>query len=400
MIDFNLTLQQIDPGTDWDIHQLTGGLVNFTIRATSRSAEPKHAQDRDLRERSVTVKTKVFDLSPYESLIVKYAAPYIASIGDSAPFSQFRQTIEARALNLLQANHLPDYARFPRLIYQDVEAHILIMEDLGELPNLRDYLLKPLGPQEIDGLLHKASNLGKALASLQTIKIDDALLNNFYNPDMNEVVYEAAVKGISEKLTSFGIADADILGRRCVQAFEVARSGTRDRSNIQESTKETLPMAFSMGDMWPPSILLDETRDSSALIDWEFAGPALSLQDLSQLCAHLHVYHLTQPSLTHIPQFVNSLVTAFREESESLNVAWLHPTTLRKTLWHAVILHGRELINVGTEKDWGAEGATQQEIVEQGVRYLRLASDITDNSLEFSALSTDFYFGPLLPTIR
>jgi hypothetical protein len=82
MIDFNLALQKIDPETNWDIHPLTGGLVNFTIRATL-----KH----DSKQNSISAKSKAFNLSPYESLIVKYAAPYVASIGNSAPFSQFRQ---------------------------------------------------------------------------------------------------------------------------------------------------------------------------------------------------------------------------------------------------------------------------------------------------------------------
>jgi hypothetical protein len=86
MIDFNLALQKIDPETNWDIHPLTGGLVNFTIRATL-----KQRQGHDSKQSSISAKSKAFDLSPYESLIVKYAAPYIASIGNSAPFSQFRQ---------------------------------------------------------------------------------------------------------------------------------------------------------------------------------------------------------------------------------------------------------------------------------------------------------------------
>jgi hypothetical protein len=103
----------------------------------------------------------------------------------------------------------------------------------------------------------------------------------------------------------------------------------------------------------------------------------------------------------HIPKFVNQLITAFREESEKLNAAWLHPTVLCKILWHAAILHGRELINVGTEKDWGLEGATQKDIVEQGARYLRLAGDITDGNLDFSAFGkTDFFFASLLPVIH
>jgi hypothetical protein len=158
------------------------------------------------------------------------------------------------------------------------------MEDLGTLPNLRDYILESLDSQDLEQLPQKASNLGKALAVLQTIKVDGKVLDAFQNPDMNQVVYEVAVKGIPEKLASFGISDADILGQRCIQAFEAALWAKKSALDGNGLEKGNLPMVFAMGDMWPPSILLETTRNTSALIDWEFAGPTLPLQDLSQLC--------------------------------------------------------------------------------------------------------------------
>jgi hypothetical protein len=219
-------------------------------------------------------------------------------------------------LSLLQANHLPDFTRFPRLIYHDPEAYVLIMEDLGTLPNLRDYILESLNPQDLEQLPQKASNLGKALAVLQTIKVDGKVLDAFQNPDMKEVVYEAAVKGIPEKLASFSISDADILGQRCIQAFEAARWATKSALDGNGLEKENLPMVFAMGDMWPPSILLENTHNTSALIDWEFAGPALPLQDLSQLC---ECFEIRKTSLLNLSR------CSFARLSPSSPVSGAHP---------------------------------------------------------------------------
>lgn len=40
---------------------------------------------------------------------------------------------------------------------------------------------------------------------------------------------------------------------------------------------------FSVGDFWPPSILVDDERNRLGIIDWEFAGFAPPMQDMAQL---------------------------------------------------------------------------------------------------------------------
>jgi hypothetical protein len=72
--DFANYLQTADPGQRYLIEKLSGGYINLTVRATKESSNLEH------RSRF-----------GHESIILKYAPPYIASIGESAPFSQSRQ---------------------------------------------------------------------------------------------------------------------------------------------------------------------------------------------------------------------------------------------------------------------------------------------------------------------
>jgi len=66
------------PGEQFSISVLTGGLVNVTVRATRTSP---------------ALETSLESIRNKPSFILKYAPGYIAAIGDSAPFSQFRQVV-------------------------------------------------------------------------------------------------------------------------------------------------------------------------------------------------------------------------------------------------------------------------------------------------------------------
>ncbi len=73
LYDFDTFLSKIDPSQNYELQPLTGGLVNVTVRATKVSGKsgglfPEHG-----------------------SLVLKYAPPFVAALGDSAPFSQDRQ---------------------------------------------------------------------------------------------------------------------------------------------------------------------------------------------------------------------------------------------------------------------------------------------------------------------
>jgi hypothetical protein len=73
---FKAFLANIDPVQKYEVQALTGGLVNVTVRATKPLGFGESASS----------------LFPtHNSLILKYAPPFVATIGESAPFSQDRQ---------------------------------------------------------------------------------------------------------------------------------------------------------------------------------------------------------------------------------------------------------------------------------------------------------------------
>ena len=71
--EFCAFLRELDPSSEYDFQSLSGGLVNLTQRATKTS--PLGAGK----------------FPNQASLILKYAPPFIAALGEEAPFSQKRQ---------------------------------------------------------------------------------------------------------------------------------------------------------------------------------------------------------------------------------------------------------------------------------------------------------------------
>jgi hypothetical protein len=81
LFDFSVYLAEIDPSQSYEITHLAGGFVNFTVRATK-------VQGRG------STSVNAADSGPFkghESLILKYAPPFMARVGKDAPFSQYRQ---------------------------------------------------------------------------------------------------------------------------------------------------------------------------------------------------------------------------------------------------------------------------------------------------------------------
>ena len=73
--DFADFLSRIDPFQSYSIQKVTGGVVNFTARASKSPANPgEEGRFRD-----------------HKSIILKQAPPYIAGIGPEAEISQDRQ---------------------------------------------------------------------------------------------------------------------------------------------------------------------------------------------------------------------------------------------------------------------------------------------------------------------
>jgi len=85
--DFAAYLGRIDPAQRYAVHRLTGGVVNVTVRARKLD----------------TIAGGRFP--GHESIVIKYAPPYIAGVGEEAAMSQQRQVcipnqLRPRATNL------------------------------------------------------------------------------------------------------------------------------------------------------------------------------------------------------------------------------------------------------------------------------------------------------------
>ena len=79
--DFTHYLSILDPSPDYTIDVLTGGVINFTVRATKvKGHADKHNKGR---------------FAEQNSLVLKQAPPYMAGVGASAPISQYRQVSQS-----------------------------------------------------------------------------------------------------------------------------------------------------------------------------------------------------------------------------------------------------------------------------------------------------------------
>ncbi|EEQ33073.1 conserved hypothetical protein [Microsporum canis CBS 113480] len=150
--DFDSYFKQLDPQNTWTVKRLTGGLVNLTVRASKSQNE----------ESLYVAAGKAGRFGNSQSLILKYAPPFVASVGEAAPFDQARQT----------------FGQF----FADLHAE-------GTLN-----LIKPHGT--------------------------DPKLTRFDNSSMKEVVRRAAVSTMKPYLGQFNCADAEKLGQVVEEDFD------------------------------------------------------------------------------------------------------------------------------------------------------------------------------------
>lgn len=59
-------------GSGWEVTKLNGGSINVTVRVSPRRGDDKHWRNP-------------------RSAVIKYAPPFVAAMGEDAPFGTFRQ---------------------------------------------------------------------------------------------------------------------------------------------------------------------------------------------------------------------------------------------------------------------------------------------------------------------
>jgi len=232
------------------------------------------------------------------SVIVKYAPPYIAADPET-PLDPSRLTIEARCLDALGPDGtLADVhqasVRAPRPLDVNAEAHVLVMEDLGDLPTLGRWLrtTDPDAVQEQAPAL--GAELGAFIGTLHATTVDNkACADVFDNRSMQETRYAVQYQGVTDMLKTGGVPDAEKLGARA--------------EALGKDLLET-GCCLTMGDLWPSSVLV--AGNALHLIDWELAHYGRPLQDVAHFLAHLWMQHHRAPSPA-VADAVQSLRASF-----------------------------------------------------------------------------------------
>ncbi|KAK3383448.1 kinase-like domain-containing protein [Lasiosphaeria ovina] len=287
---FAVFLSSQYPGSRYETEPLSGGLVNITARA--RLCEPSSSSNNASSEDGQ-------QQPPPASLVLKYAPPFIAAVGSSAPFSQGRQAIEARTLRLfspdgpLAALNVKggEGVTVPRLVAHDTARWVLAMEDLGALVTLWDVFFfsrtNSSGSSVFAEGAEFCAEMGRRLGAFMAAVHSPVSLNAVLSSgtaaeaaaaeaadDAAAIVYSAAVEPVLARLQEQGGLSPTTASR----LFErVHNDAVRTRPYAGEA-------CLAMGDFHPGSVLVsrplttDPAADSAAAvpvvvaaIDWEFA---------------------------------------------------------------------------------------------------------------------------------
>ena len=422
--NFREYLAGIHPEREYNITKLAGGIVDFTARAV-------HVVDAD----------SVPDESEDSSFILKYAPPYVAGRGDTAPMSQDRQTVEACALRLLASAIPPQYAvKTPRLLGYDTEAHVLMISDLGYLPNLTELFSAVGGYSPITGPPERSytvptsdeprtrtyytsigTKLGRLFALLHSPHTLECMqsapglgLGSFQNPSMRDSVLQYSIKPLKDRLDLFPeiIPSAEV-----DEIYQIIEDDFMCPLIDDERS-------FILGDCWTAAVLVDP--DSSILnptigvVDWEFAAIGKGLHgDIPQLLAHFELLQIAahhqgrQHYVAVIDRLVDALIEAYKLESRSEGAFWTlhdHESIRGRVLRSMPISQAAEMINCAFWKVWvcsddacvderGSHTTARHEcvlvkkMVECSVRYLRFVKGSLVRAINTEVVAIANYIG-------
>ncbi|PSQ94442.1 MAG: hypothetical protein BRD53_06145, partial [Bacteroidetes bacterium SW_7_64_58] len=141
--------------------------------------------------------------------------------------------------------------------------------------------------------------LGRFIGRLHaTTCNDNQYAEPFDNRSMQETRLAVQYRGVTEMLRTGGVEDAEALGARAKSLGQELLEPGR---------------CLTMGDLWPPSVLVEEEGPNLSglrLIDWELAHYGRPLQDVAHWCAHLWMQQHRAPS-EPVAEAVTAHRTAF-----------------------------------------------------------------------------------------
>lgn len=240
------------------------------------------------------------------SVIAKYAPPHIASAPD-VPLAPERLHVAARCLKLFAPDQpLADLAtpacRPPKRLGWDATAPLLIMEDLGDRPDLGNWLH---GAPPNSKVADAGARLGTFIGQLHVCTYGDGTLaEQVANPAMQKTRHAVQYSQVGAFLEAADVADAKALGRRATALGERFQQPGR---------------CMIMGDLWPQSVLVDTAAPGDAmalrLIDWELAHYGHPAQDVGHIAAHcwMLAHRASSPDAEQVVQsWCRAFLTRYR----------------------------------------------------------------------------------------
>ena len=329
-----------------NLERLPGGLMNFTYRLYIKNGM-KHISTMKLNDNNSFL-TLFHQLRP-KSLIAKVTYPYIAHIGPDIPYPIIRQTNEVRALQLLNNNQIDNTMndlssifnrhntlKISRVWMHDEENNILIIEDQGQLPTMRDWFIS------------KNQLLTKSIIDVYA----EQLANFVIDLQISSTKY---IKTLKSMFNTVEAHQADFLEIPTI--IENIRSNY-DLQNIDEfwpvlseyyqrviSNSDIDGQVFAHGDIWSSNILINEKDSTLVILDWEWAGVRSPGHDPGTLLSQSHIQMLNNPSNESLLCFINTFTDTYRENARRYKVSWYENEQEKYSFaWILSVLHTTNLL--------------------------------------------------------
>jgi hypothetical protein len=369
-------LESVYQNTRWDAARIPHGSINFTLRAIKKEGQ-----------------------AGPQSVILKHASPFFEDEGNLQPFSLNRQQVERAMLSLWNEGGLfaenpawKDSWRVPKFIHhaegseshlsltdKAEEASILLLEDLGEVVNLRMRieLWAQGGPStEITNTVSRIGNiLGSSLATLHSqetalaIDAHSEAASALSRSSTDDVVWYLAMGMVPTYLAD--VPKRDVYYQRLVKDIK--------------SPQYTYPLCLVHGDFNFGNIMLPLGEDAKSprpgIIDWEFAarnGRGVN-GDVSEFLSSLHCRLISarrQPEQSTLAGLLRQLCQAFCNgyRQRAMLKCTMEAGDVSSQLYRsALLLNGRDMINYA--QDACAQDEAFGDMMEVGLWYLERAGD-------------------------
>lgn len=234
-----------------------------------------------------------------QTYIIKHAPPFIASQPD-IPLDDSRLLFESRILKRFRIDKRLSglqnaFIQVPDFIHYHAGHHLLLMEDVGELPSLLKALNTPAEKAK-----KMAQKLGRFIAELHLTTFQNTeYLKYFNNRPVQETRNQVQYQQCGDFCKKIDLTE------------DIAQSVEKQCRTLG---KKLISPGYCliMGDLWPESILVDSDR--LILIDWEMTHYGRPLQDIAHLDAHLWMMADRAPSKpvkTAINQFRATFINSY-----------------------------------------------------------------------------------------